>query len=206
MNPGIMLNSGTFVTREEGVPTVPDVAIALSRLPRFGGHTRRPWSVADHSLFCYRLALDVRTMLPALALRMRLAVLMHDWHEALTGDMPTPFKNEALRAQQNDIDKRLMDVLYPGGWRRFLEWSEEVKYIDREALLAEAHVVGPRPFVAAAKVREHMGDLPSEQAHHTIADGIMQQRFGKSPLDSAEKLASVYYCLVDELYELETAV
>lgn len=57
-----------------------DIARALSLLNRFAGQTRRPISVAEHSLVVAKLAP------PALAL----AALLHDAHEAYFGDWPTP--------------------------------------------------------------------------------------------------------------------
>lgn len=68
-----------------------DIAVALSRLPRFLGHTIGPraYSVAQHST-------HVESLLPeGTDPRARLAVLLHDAHEAYTGDFPSPLK-EAL--------------------------------------------------------------------------------------------------------------
>jgi hypothetical protein len=62
---------------------IADIALALSRIPRFCGHTN--YSVAQHSVHVCRM---VERGAPALAL----AALMHDAHEAYVGDVSTPVK------------------------------------------------------------------------------------------------------------------
>lgn len=62
------------------------IAHALSHLCRFGGHTTRFYSVAQHSVLCMR-------QMPADNLRLRRAALLHDAAEAYVVDLPTPIKN-----------------------------------------------------------------------------------------------------------------
>ena len=65
-----------------------DIAHALSRIPRFNGHTKGPlaWNVAQHSLL-------VESLLPGDADPVtRLLALLHDAHEAYIGDIPSPVK------------------------------------------------------------------------------------------------------------------
>lgn len=60
---------------------------SLFRIPRFSGHTSRPWTVGDHSIaVCQYLTLRGATQ-PA-----RLLGLLHDAHEAYIGDIPSPLK------------------------------------------------------------------------------------------------------------------
>ena len=71
------------------VMVLADVAHSLAQINRFTGHARRPYSVAEHSL----LVLDIVEHLFAPAsVHLRLAALMHDAHEAYTGDVATPIK------------------------------------------------------------------------------------------------------------------
>lgn len=74
-----------------------DIAVALSRAARFNGHTLGavPYNVAHHSYLC-------ETLLPADTAPMaRLAVLLHDAHEAYTGDLVAPFKAAVKVALEN---------------------------------------------------------------------------------------------------------
>lgn len=64
-----------------------DIATALARVCRFGGHVPRHCSVAEHA--CLVSWLVVEAGHPELAL----PALHHDDHEAYTGDLPTPLKN-----------------------------------------------------------------------------------------------------------------
>lgn len=65
-----------------------DIAIALSRIWRFGGGTDEFYSVAEHSLWVMRRAVMGDAKLALLA-------LLHDAHEAYTGDIITPMKRAA---------------------------------------------------------------------------------------------------------------
>lgn len=65
-----------------------DIAWALAQLPRFVGHCRRPYSVAEHSLLVAEIA-DREHQLAPDAL---LCALLHDAHEAYLGDCSSPLK------------------------------------------------------------------------------------------------------------------
>jgi hypothetical protein len=72
-----------------------DIAISLSRIPRFNGHTTdRVWSVAEHSLLVADL---VSATAPDAPPALLLAALLHDAHEAYLGDRISPVK-AAIRA------------------------------------------------------------------------------------------------------------
>lgn len=66
------------------------LAHSISQIVRFNGATCRPYSVAEHSLLVlhiarHHLGLDVHG---------QLAALVHDLHEAITGDQASPTKAE----------------------------------------------------------------------------------------------------------------
>jgi len=60
-----------------------DLAMSLSRLARFNGHSRQFYSVAQH---CCIVAANVEDD------ALRLPALLHDAHEAYLGDIVTPLK------------------------------------------------------------------------------------------------------------------
>lgn len=98
-----------------------DIAHSLANINRFNGHTCRPYSVAEHSL------LVVEIMERDMGLRrpgVLLAGLLHDAHEAYTGDMSTPMK-------------QLIDGCTQGAWRRE-EQRIEHAVLQRFGLLANA--------------------------------------------------------------------
>lgn len=64
-----------------------DLANALSNLCRFGGHVREFYSVAEHSVRVSRYLSDKGSPLHVVR-----QGLMHDAHEAICGDMPSPTK------------------------------------------------------------------------------------------------------------------
>lgn len=66
---------------------IDDVASALAKINRFAGHTKRPYSVSEHSLLCADIAEQLGT-----SLHIQLAALMHDGHEAFVGDCTSPVK------------------------------------------------------------------------------------------------------------------
>jgi hypothetical protein len=96
------LSGRRFEIGTKYAPTIRDIAIGLSRIPRWAGATIRPWSVLQHSLVVG--ALVVAEDKPVL----HLAALMHDMEEMATGDIPKPYKTKT----QAELGKRLRDWLY----------------------------------------------------------------------------------------------
>jgi hypothetical protein len=136
--------SGRMVLPASGCPTLLDIAIRTGRAARFGGATRGWWSVLHHHLVCRTIAIHNYHYNPHLALY----ATIHDGHEACSGDTPTTWKTDWLRAAQRSLDRRIYSVLLlvrdPGSVDRAI-----VKEIDHRALLAEAAVLGPPGFPEA---------------------------------------------------------
>lgn len=61
------------------------MAVALSRINRFDGHTSSQWSVLQHLYLVKDLAIDCHGAAP-----IELWALLHDAHEAALGDIATP--------------------------------------------------------------------------------------------------------------------
>jgi 5'-deoxynucleotidase YfbR-like HD superfamily hydrolase len=70
---------------------IEDIAHGLARVARWNGQTAGTWafSVAQHSLLVEELT---GALAPRLALRWRLAALLHDASEYVVGDLISPFK------------------------------------------------------------------------------------------------------------------
>jgi hypothetical protein len=135
-----MTFSGALVDPVNGLdaPPLADLALSMSRMPRFAGHTRIWWTVLDHSVFVHAMA-EKDDMSPEL----RLALLLHDAHEGLTGDIPSDMKSDEMRTMQKAIDKGIIDCYFPPGERIWNGMHDRIKEYDRRALNAEAFVVGP---------------------------------------------------------------
>lgn len=121
----IRTNSGTFINVFEPTPemiVIEDIAHALSRLPRFGGHLNRPYSVAQHCVLATKRVKGLAN---------KKATLLHDASEAYLLDMPSPIK--ARMHEYKEHEDKLMaaifekfDVEYP--------LNHAVKKVDREML------------------------------------------------------------------------
>lgn len=109
---------------------IADIAHALSLINRFTGHSKAPYSVAQHSVMVSRLCE------PACAKW----GLLHDASEAYLGDMATPLKN--LIPEYREIERRVQHVIA----ERFgLEWPmpDAVKIADLRALMGEKRDLVP---------------------------------------------------------------
>ncbi len=113
---------------------IEDIAHGLAHTPRFGGHTRVFYSVAEHSM-------EVASALPD---HLRLQGLLHDAGEAYLCDLPSPLK--AALPEYRSIENSMMQVIAD---KFGFAWPLDtlVKHADRQALLHEwKHlVIHPSP-------------------------------------------------------------
>lgn len=84
---------------------IEDIAHSLSHQCRFNGHTSRFYSVAEHSLLAVELALHLEPDDNDLALSM----LLHDAHEAYTGDIIRPLKTDIHTVAEETLDAVIGD-------------------------------------------------------------------------------------------------
>lgn len=112
--------------------TQDDICTALSRIPRFNGHTKKVYTVAQHSVAAYRIA-NAWRLNPELCA----AALLHDAHEAYIGDVPTPVKSflTGIKELAYSVDRAIgesFDVL-PAHMR-----DPRIRAIDAALLIMEA--------------------------------------------------------------------
>jgi hypothetical protein len=101
-----------------------DIAHALALINRFTGHSKVPYSVAQHSVMVSHLTRPENALWG----------LMHDASEAYLGDVARPLKVlvPEYRALEHHVQRVIASVFR-------LPWPipEDVKHADNEALLAE---------------------------------------------------------------------
>jgi hypothetical protein len=101
-----------------------DIAHVLSRIPRFNGHTIKPYYVAQHLCVCYDNA----------AQEVKKEALAHDFSEAFACDIPSPLKS--LLPQYKDIEQRLERVIAKK-FNLVFPFPAGVKEIDMRVLVTE---------------------------------------------------------------------
>lgn len=125
--PTILLRSGSYfdLLNPEGSSfTIEDIAHSLAHLCRFTGHTKRFYSVAEHSWWC-------SLIVPR---QDALAALLHDAAEAFVGDVSRPLK--MLLPEYRRIEDRILRAVL----ERFLlspVLPASVKAADRRMLRSE---------------------------------------------------------------------
>lgn len=168
----MMTLTGTYIGVDIGAPSLEDIAVGLSRMPRFGGQTLFEWTVADHVVCATRylgnLIARSGRYLPNTTRLLPLHVLLHDAHEALTGDIPTTFKTDDMKALQRRLDSRLYTAL--GLPTPFPTESDYIKQIDKIMLLAEAKVC--TPATTYERICEELKDIAMPVAVDTVEDHI----------------------------------
>ncbi len=119
-----------------------DIARALSRIPRFTGHSRDPvpYSVAQHSILVSEQTIDSTLALHA---------LLHDAHEAYTGDVVRPFKMEIALRVGIDIVSLISDEIQEQIYKALgiplpsKAMASEIKEIDMRMLRTEMEQIHP---------------------------------------------------------------
>lgn len=113
-----------------------DIAHGLAAQCRYNGHTRRFYSVAEHSVYVSR-SVDPRFAREA---------LLHDAAEAYVGDLIRPLKTGLLGSYFSDVET-LVELAVAG--RFGLSWSHDaiaaVKEIDNRILVDERDQIMATP-------------------------------------------------------------
>ena len=113
-----------------------DICWSLAGLRRFNAHTRNPWYVSNHAELVYQM-MGKSGHRCSINL---LGALLHDAHEAYTGDFPSPLiealgpvGSAALKRIQRGLDEAIRRKLQLPVWD-----ADIVHTFDIQARLAEA--------------------------------------------------------------------
>jgi len=166
---------GTNVTLDGGMLTLREIAYGLSQIPRFAGQTVKPWYVVDHLLA--GMVYGERNGWTKAA---RLHYGLHDATEAVTGDIPQPFKTADMRSLQRVLDIRLYERLELD--RPTLVEEGMVHALDREMLLAEAAIVCPP--TTYQKIVQSSGGRYADHEHRVAVGEVLS--WNKVLEDAAE--------------------
>ena len=150
------------------------IAWALSRVARYGGHSRKWWSVANHSVtlavLCHRMKLPIEY---------QRAAVLHDACEAYNGDMVRSMKN--LLPEFKPIENRIQAVIEEKyGLSRDPEIHRTVKHLDLAIIKYECEALFPqRPLTWNWEKAMAEGTYPVIGAQYKAAQLI--QYYGDRP-------------------------
>ena len=129
---------------------IDDIAHALSKNNRFGGHTSRPYTVGEHSL------LGVPYCQPA----NRLEFLLHDAPEAYLGDTVGPLKRTGLFDAYRELEERWWHAIAERfGLRRDL--PREIHEVDKRMLVTEQRDLMGRPPSSSDDYKPFVMSIPA---------------------------------------------
>jgi hypothetical protein len=128
----ILLHSGRYLNLANPDPLdifAADIAIGLARECRWGNHSKRFYSVVEHSVECMNLA---ERWYPGNDL-LALECLLHDASEAFLKDIPSPLKK--MISGYYEIEGRVMKAIFARfGMSYPYAFPQEVDRIDRHVL------------------------------------------------------------------------
>ena len=103
-----------------------DITWALSRMPRFNGHTQgeTPYSVLQHLCHCHDAAPEGH----------KREALSHDFSESMISDICSPAK--AILPQYRELERRI-EIAIANKFKLRYPWSPEVKTVDLTLLSTE---------------------------------------------------------------------
>jgi hypothetical protein len=122
-----------------GVPSALDIAISLGRECRWAGSVRVWWSVLHHVRAMCDMAAEM--FVGEVPEDVRAHILLHDAHEAILRDVPSTWKTNEQRGQEQRLDARIYEA-YLGGLPS-LDTNAQVKALDILCLRGECSALLP---------------------------------------------------------------
>jgi hypothetical protein len=121
-----------------------DIAQALGNMCRFTGHTRKFYSVAEHSLWVAHIVVPMKwsesnnpNYVPEHYRALQLSALLHDASEAYLSDISRPVKIQPEFSAYRKIESKLQQTIYARFGLR-PEMPDEVRRADEMMLAIEA--------------------------------------------------------------------
>ena len=112
--------------------SIEDIAHSLSFQCRFNGHTKRFYSVAEHSLVLCDL---VREESGIQNLNRRMAAILHDAAECYLGDITKPAKERLFIGEA--IEEQILRTVFEAFGVPFSSFDEELKAMDSDLCIME---------------------------------------------------------------------
>lgn len=129
---------------------IQDIAHALSNICRFGGHSSRFYSVAEHSVLVGEALWNLHHDAD-----LALAGLLHDAAEAYLGDVPRPLKYRPEFKFFREAEDKLLGMIA----ERFLDWNAQTTFGPTPvSLVFSPEVKRIDNAILADEAREFMGD------------------------------------------------
>lgn len=167
-----------FENPDPAVVTLEDIAHATANICRFGGHVRRFYSVAEHSVLVSRIVESAIEEDIGIGRTTVQAALLHDAHEAYIWDAPSPLKpllGDTFKDLANIADAVIAAKFLGEGTSRLTFKNPIIKMADGLALVVEGRAllpVGPtdeewEPLPAGV---QWAGGMPPEAAKALFLD------------------------------------
>ena len=169
-----------------------DIAHSLSHICRFGGHTDRFYSVAQHSLIVSQCCQPWDALWG----------LLHDASEAYVGDITRPLKYELPEYSQ--IERRIQATiatrfgLIGRDPNEFLRTRERVKFWDDTVLATEARDLLQRPPVTDGSVLPGV-EIDGRWGWCKLPDPMLDQIW---PAKNPDVVKLQFLWRFEELYDL----
>jgi 5'-deoxynucleotidase YfbR-like HD superfamily hydrolase len=149
---------------ETGIVCPFDIVMLLGREPRFGGNGNSEFTVLHHSAL-----VSMIWMVAGYPADKLVYALTHDFHEAYTGDIPSPIKNfspevkKAIHTLETNLDGRIYKFL--GIEPPDKETKKMIKICDKASLIIECMISGPPGSDNIEQLKE---DIPSEEVWRVV--------------------------------------
>jgi hypothetical protein len=113
---------------------IESIGAALSKICRFGGHLKKHYSVAEHSVLATREAINNNEYLEICR-----GILLHDAAEAYLGDVVKPLKNELkeyldIEFKLESVIERKFNVKIKENWSRIKKYDNGMFALENETL------------------------------------------------------------------------